>query len=681
MRQSKTRTRLLTALVCLFLVLPALWIYHPIRHHETTNCDDYYITENAFKEKFGLNLETLVYGATVVTTGVWMPFTELFIGIEHVLFGTDYGMYRMGCLLLHVANGLLLFFTLRLMTGAFWKSALVAALFVLHPLNVEPVAWLVGIRVVLCSFLALASLFLYALHVRRESTWSYTLALVCFMISITSVPMYVTLPCVLLLTDYWPLERFPLLTSPSPEVGRAAFNWKAAGWLAWEKMPFFLGILGMSAVVLVSHELPFVHHHPLTQRLLNIPLAYVQYLARFFCPTGLSVFYPLPAVFSTWKVAGAVLLLLAITAAALRTAVTHRFFIVGWLWFAGMMVPLSGVVQIGTQAMADHYTYLPMIGLLAAVIWGWESLLGRWKAAPVVSAAAAATVLFVFMVLSARQVGVWKNSFTLLEHALAVTENNYEAHNHLGQAFAEKGDREKAVFHFSRALAIRPDHVKSHHNLATVYMQAGNLEKAGSHFEQALRTDPSNIQSLNSLGLVLAAQGRLAEAFDRYRQALAIAPRYFQALNNLATALAAAGRLEEAEVRYRQALDIEPGATPVLFNLADVLSAQGKDAEAVRYLRQALDLAPDLAKARLKLADILTAMGNPGEAAAHYEILAGRLPGSADLHYLAGRAFHDAGDPAAAARHLERALRIDPSMKTAKDLLETITTRPAPAGD
>ena len=634
-------------MVCLFLVLSALWVYHPIRHHAPTNCDDFYITENTFKEKFGWNLETLVYGATVVTTGVWMPITELFIGIEYVLFGTDYGLYRMGSLLLHMANGMLLFFALRRMTGAMRKSALVAALFVLHPLNVEPVAWLVGIRVVLCAFFSLAAIYFYALHVRRSATWAYTLALVCFLVGITCIPMYVTLPCVLLLIDYWPLNREALSIS-RPGTGGSGFNWPGAGRLAWEKMPFFMVILGMSAIVLVSHDLPFVLHHPLAHRLLNVPLAYVQYPAKFFYPAGLSVYYPLPVEFSAFKVTGAVFLLLAITAAALGAAKSHRFFIVGWLWFAGMMVPLSGIAQIGTQAMADHYMYLPMIGLLVAVVWGTDTVMGNWKYKAAASWTAAVVVLTLFAGLSARQVGVWKNSLTLLNHALAVTKNNYEAHNHLGQAFAEAGDSQKAIDHFIQALAIRPDHARSHHNLANVYVRTGNLEKAEHHYQQALAADPENAATFNSLGLAQASLGRLPDAIASYQKALEIMPDYVYAHSNMAAALMAAGRLEEASAHCQKALTIHPG----------------------------------MIKARLQLAEILTAMGMPAETARHYQILAQQAPASADLNYLAGRAFFESGQTEKARRYLEQALAINPQMKAARRLLEQMDqpdTRHSPA--
>ena len=678
MQKTDRRKRLLTALICLFLVLSSLWVYHPIRHHGATNCDDFYITDNSYLEKSGWNLETLVYVMTTVVAGIWMPITTFLIGHEYFLFGTDYGMYHVVCLLLHIANGVLLFFSLRMMTGALWKSALVAALFLLHPLNVEPVAWLVGIRVVLCGFFALAAIYLYALHVRQSRTWAYTLALFAFAVSITSVPMYMTLPCVLLLIDYWPLGRISLFVN-HPSGGRPVFNWPGAGRLLWEKMPFFVLILGMSAIVLASHDLPFVHHHPLAHRALNLPLAYVQYLVNFFYPTGLSVFYPLPAEFPAWKVIGAVLLLLSVTIAALRTADTWRFFIVGWLWFAGMMVPLSGIVQIGTQAMADHYMYLPMIGLLLTVVWGADTIMGNWRAKPLAAGAMAAVAVIFFMATGSRQVRVWENSFTLSEHALRVTTGNYEAHNYLGHAFAQTGARQEAISHFKKALAIKPDHAKSHYNLANVYVQTGTLEKAEDHYRQALAADPTNPQAHNSMGFVLAAQGRLAEAVNHYQEAIRLTPNYFHALNNLATALAAAGRLEEAENHYRQALRIAPNAAPVLFNLADVLAAQKKYADAADLLQSALAAAPAMTKARLRLAEVLTTMGRPAEAARHYEHLTAQLPGSARLHYLAGHAFHASGQKAEARRHLQQALAIEPGREDARRLLREMEQASNPA--
>lgn len=673
MRYKSVIQAALTIMVCLFIIFCALWVYHPVRYHGATDCDDFYITENPQLQRSAVNLENMVYVMTTVFAGVWMPVSTIFVGAEHILFGSDYGMYHVVCMLLHIANGLILFFLLRMMTGAFWKSALVASLFTLHPLNVEPVAWLVGIRVVLCGFFSLWSIWFYVVYVKRGSTWAYLLSLLAYGVATAVVPMYVLLPFAFFLFDYWPLKRFDFSVRSvrgfSHLLGREGMLRE----LVWEKMPFFLFIVGMSAIVLASHDLPTVYHYPFVDRLLNVPIAYVQYIKRIFLPVNLSVFYPFPTSFPAWKVGGAVLALACLTAAALWASLRHRFFITGWLWFVGMVAPLTGIAQVGTQAMADHYNYLPMIGILVALAWGVETLVIRHKTLRLLTGFAAVTAVFVFAVLSARQVGVWKDTFTLCKHALAVTSGNYEAHNYLGQAYAKKGNLQMAIYHFSQALAIKPDHVKSHYNIATVYMKLGNMKEAAKHYTLALLADPYSPQAHNNLGMALAGMGDIAGAVKHYRAALELAPNFYQARNNLANALADLGRLDEAVENYRKALSVKPDSPTMLYNLADVLAREGKTCDAVRCLQKALSINPLMAKARLRLADLWMDNNRPDLAASQYLALLSRAPGSAVLHYRAALALRASGDIDQANRHFEMAQKIDPGIEAKHRFRESVS--------
>ncbi|MFP4040465.1 MAG: tetratricopeptide repeat protein [Desulfosudaceae bacterium] len=584
------KTIFLKIIICLFLVFLTGIVYWQTQAHGPINADDFYLTTNKHMDN-AYSYQGLVEGMGTLVAGVWMPLIYLLVGAQMELFGTNFGAYHLVSAGLHAVNAIILFLLLFQMTRATWLSALVAVVFAVHPVNVEPVAWLVGVRVIQCGLFCLLTMYFYALYTARSSSFYYTLSLFCYAASLFSVPMFLPLPFLLLLLDFWPLDRLGVEKNNTawknlslPKIGRAV----------WEKFPFFGIMVVLMAVLLISHDLPStsIELYPLGERLANALLSYVRYIQQILLPINLAVFYPFPTTFPAWKIIGSIFILTGITVLGLVSVRRFPFLIVGWLWFAGMLFPLSGIAQIGTQARADHYTYLPMIGLIIPLCWGAASLAQRWRISPGMTAWPAAAVIIALTVLSWRQAGYWKNSVTLFNHSLKVTKNNYEAHNYLAQALASRGDLKTAFYHFDRALAIKPDHLKSHINLANTWMLAGDPVKAREHLSLALRKNPRNAQLHNNLGVLHEKTDNIQAALEHYRRATTLDPGYLNAYLNLAGLEAATGKSDQAITHFQKALRIDPRSAETHFQLGLTLHQTGRTREAADHLERALDLEP-----------------------------------------------------------------------------------------
>ena len=575
-----------------FLASLTLAVYWQIGDHGPINADDFYLTSNEHIDN-AYSYQGLIDGMSSVMAGVWMPLTYLTVGAEMEFFGTDFGKYHLVSACLHTLNSILVFLLLMQLTGAFWRSALAAAIFTVHPLNVEPVSWLVGIRVLQSGFFSLLSLYCYAVYARvhRGASGYYTLALFFYAAGLFSVPMFIPLPFLLFLLDFWPLKRL--------NVDFDTFSWRnlrhaSIGRLAWEKFPFFGIMIVLMAILLLSHDLPStpIESYPLAERLYNAMLSYIWYIQHTLLPTGLAVFYPFPDHFPLWKIAGAALLLFLITLLTLTGIRRFPFLIVGWFWFAGMLFPLSGVAQIGSQARADHYMYLPLIGLIIIICWGSAELIKQRRIRPALAFGSAVVIFFLLAGLAWRQAGYWQNSVTVFRHALRVTEKNYEAHNYLGQAMAARKELTTAQYHFNQALAIKPDHVKSNINLANTYLIKGEIDQAIRHLSRALKKMPRNPRLQNNLGVLYEKSGDSTSAMKHYRRAVTIAPDYVNARINLAGLEAAVGNLSAAIRHYRRVLELTPNQDRVHFLLGTVLYQANRMEQAANHLHQALALDP-----------------------------------------------------------------------------------------
>ena len=496
------------------LVLLPLAIYWQVRGYEFVNFDDVdYVYGNA-RVLSGLGMDGLRWAFTTFHAGNWHPLVWLSLMLDAQFWGSWAGGYHLTNVAFHVANGLLLFVLLQRATGAWWRSAVVAALFAVHPLHVESVAWVAARKDLLSTLFGLLVLLGYTEYVRRKSVAWYGFALVAYACSLMSKQMLVTLPFLLLLLDYWPLERI------------RAGVWRR---LLLEKIPFLALAIVSSVVVLLAQSrggsLSDLEQHSLGLRCANSVVAYLLYLGQTFWPRGLACFYPYPVSgYSVWLVAVAMLVLLSITTMVVRFARRRPYLPVGWFWFVGSLVPVIGLVQVGSQAMADRYTYWSLTGLFVALVWLVHSLAtdtersGSWLAVP-------ATVLILTLaVASWVQTSSWRDTFSVWSHAIAVTEGNYRAHNNLGAALGPLGRYDEAAGHFHLALEAYPDYASAHGNLGKVLDLQGQFAEAERHFRRAVELDPSLLSARINWAMGLSVRGRYQEAIDRYRQALEIDP-------------------------------------------------------------------------------------------------------------------------------------------------------------
>ncbi|PYQ37905.1 MAG: hypothetical protein DMF77_25560, partial [Acidobacteria bacterium] len=540
--------------------------------------------------------------------------------------------------------------------------------FELHPLHVESVAWIAERKDVLSGLFFFLTLWAYLVYVRRPRASGYALVVLLFTLGLMAKPMLVTLPFVLLLLDFWPLGR-----TAEPSARRR---------LIVEKLPL-VGLALVSSVITV-----LVQRHagaikglgvlPFDRRLATAVLAYATYAVKVVWPSGLAAIYPYPASSPPWQILGAIAVLAAASALALRAAPRHPYLPVGWFWYLGTLVPVLGLMQVGSQPWADRYTYIPAIGLFIVVAWGTVDLVAGRPRRNVVLAAAAAVIL-ACAITARTQVGYWRNSVALWEHALEVTAGNHRAESNLAHALARQGRLDEAVAHYVAALRIKPDFAEAHNNLGLVLADQGKVGEAMSHYAEALRVLPDYLEAHNNLGVALMGQGRDTEAIRHFSEAVRIDPTIAVSHNNLGAAYAHAGRLDAAARELAEALRLDPGYAEAQTNLAlahnglgAALGDQGKADEAIDHYVQALRLRPDLTDAHANLARALAGKGRSEEAVR--EILeAVRLqPGDADLHYDAAVLLVRAGHAAEAVPHLRIALTLAPTHAEARRALDAL---------
>jgi protein O-mannosyl-transferase len=598
-----------TLAVCVLLLLAIALVFGQTVHHDFVNYDDdVYVTDNPHLSH-GVTARGVAWAFTDSHASNWHPLTWLSHMMDVQLYGVAHPAgHHLTSVLLHGATAILLFLVLLRMTSDLWPSAFVASLFAVHPLHVESVAWIAERKDVLSGLFFVLTLAAYVWYARTPFSYRrYVLVLASFALGLLSKPMLVTLPFVLLLLDYWPLGRLPQWTafgSPDRRQERPAAAWR----LVLEKMPMLALAAACSVVTYAVQETArgSLANVPLPSRVANALVSYVVYLEKFVYPVGLAVFYPHPEqALPAWKIAGACLLLAGISTGVLAWRRRHPYLLVGWFWYLGMLVPVIGLVQVGSQAMADRYTYLTQIGLYVAVAWGGLHV-ARTSAGRRRACAVAAGLALVVMAGSAwRQVSFWRDSETLWSHALSVTSRNHEAHNGLARALARRGQTDAAIAQYAEALAIKPDHVDAHNNLGTVLAGRGEHDAAITQYRIALRIKPDHAEAHNNLALALADRGQVDAAIAHYEKALALEPRFAEAHYNLGNALAGRGQADQAAAEYEQALAARPDFAEAHNNLGTVLAGRGDIDSAIAHYRKALAINPDFISARENLALVL----------------------------------------------------------------------------
>jgi tetratricopeptide (TPR) repeat protein len=621
------------------LVLAVGAIFAQTLGHDFVNYDDpVYVQENP--QVFpGLSRDGLAWALGARYASNWHPLTWVAHMFDCQLFGLWAPGHHATSCLLHAANAVLLFLLLGRMTGRFWPSALAAAVFAVHPLRAESVAWVAERKDLLAGLCFMLTLWVYVDYVRHpRSTLRYLHVVLWLALGLTAKPMLVTLPLVLLLLDYWPLcrsgpehgasGRHALTGSdntPLSPGGRGAGGEGACVLLAplsrllWEKASL-LALAGASCAATLWAQQPALktlEHLPWSQRLGNAATAYALYLGEFFWPRDLAVFYPLPRDgVPVGAVAASCAILAAVSAVAVAARRAHPYLTVGWLWFLGMLVPVIGLVQVGAQSMADRYTYLPQIGLSIALAWGAAALAHGPPLRCRAGSLAAGLLLLALSACAWRQTGFWRNSETLWSRALACAPANAVALNGLGLALATSGRLPQAIDVYRQALACNSDDARVLNNLGHALLQSGSVPEAMERFQHALAIAPDFPQAHFNLGHALAGSGRVAAAAQQFQAALRAEPNYAEAHAGLGGALLEMGRLTEALDHYQQALRIKPGYAAAHNNLGEAQLASGQLAEAIVHCREAIRLRPDYAAAHYNLGCCFTKAGRQPEAAA-----------------------------------------------------------------
>ena len=598
-------------LICILLVAVTLAAYSPVFRNGFINYDDdAYVTKNPHV-KAGLTSVSLAWAFNVGFAGNWHPLTWMSHMLDYQLYGDKAADHHATSLILHLASTVLLFLIFRRMTGALWKSAFVAALFALHPLHVESVAWVAERKDVLSTLFWVLAMGAYVLYTERPSIGRYLAIALLFGLGLMAKPMLVTLPLVLLLLDYWPLDR----------VRR--------GWsLVREKIPLLAMSVGSGIITFIAQHrggaVASLEEFPTGVRIANALAAYAGYVGKTIVPRHLAIFYPHPgSSMPVWQVIGSSVFLAGATILAVYYGRKRRYLLVGWLWYVITLIPVIGLVQVGRQAMADRYTYVPLIGIFIIAAMGLTELVGEKRNAGTGDLGAtlprlAALVLIPLAILAGRQVGYWRNSEVLFQHALDVTKNNYLAHINLGMALGDEGRFDEAISQFQESLKIKSNDDMAHFSLGGVLMDKGELDAAAAEFRTAIKITPTYAMAHYNLGLVFAMQGMRQPAMMEYRKALEINPSMAPAHNNLGAALASEGKVQEAIGHFRKAIRIEPNQAMAHFNLGTALLGQGKTDEAISEYRKSILSNPDYPNAYYNLGIALEKQGKPDEAAAEY---------------------------------------------------------------
>jgi Flp pilus assembly protein TadD len=578
--------------------------------------DPVYVTENPHVQS-GLTWENLKWALTCGDAANWHPITWLSHMTDSWLFGLRPSRHHLTSVLLHALNATLLFFALQRMTGAIGRSLVVALFFAVHPLRVESVAWVAERKDVLSGWFFMLTLLAYAQYVQESeirklrSRVFYVLAVIAFALGLMSKPMLVTVPFVLLLLDWWPLKRV------SDEKGAALhlpLDTSRRTSLLIEKVPFFL-LAAIASVVTFQVQrsgAAIVKTVPLIVRGENALASYCRYSGKLFWPLDLAVYYPHMTGLPLAIILPCAVVLGAISVLALSQLRRRSYFPVGWFWYLGTLVPVIGLVQVGTQSMADRYTYLPSIGILVIIVWGMHDLAGRRRNLQVVLFAAGLVAVFACVALTSRQVNYWRDSETLFRHALEVTRENSVALDNLGRALGEKGKLDEAMEQYRAALRLNAGDPFACNGIGVLLMKKRDYDSAAQYMQEALRLDPKNATAHYNLGIILARKGSLDQAISHFEEALRLNPDSAEAHNNLGGALAMRRRFDDAVPHYQEAIRLKPGYAIIHKNLGAALAETGRLDDAIEEFREALRLQPDFSEAQEKLQTAVELKANMG---------------------------------------------------------------------
>jgi tetratricopeptide (TPR) repeat protein len=576
--------------ICLGLAAITFAVFGQTLTHGFINYDDdSYVYANPVVTG-GLTLKGIVWIFTHGSYSLYHPLTMLSLMADHQVYGLHAGGYHLTNVLLHTASGILLFLILRQMTGALWRSGFVAAVFAIHPLRVESVAWVAERKDVLSVFFFMLTLAAYVRYVRKpHSLGRYLTMAALFVLALLSKPTVVTLPFVLLLLDYWPLQR--------TESRKLSV-------LVLEKIPLLALAAGTCAITVLTAEklVASYAHVSMPLRISNAVVSYAVYLRQMIWPEGLAVLYPFPRNgVPGWDVALAGALLVAFSAIAWSERRKQPWLLTGWFWYLVMLLPMIGIVQVGLFSHSDRYTYLSQIGLYVAITW--------WAAESRVSRAALAGLmtgaLVMLMVCAWKQTASWKSSETVWVQALASTTGNYVAQGNFGNVLILQRRLDEAMVHYQEALKINPDYAESRDNIGNVFLVKGQMDEAIANYQKALKIRPDFAEAHFGMATALQQKGRTNEAIDHFQRTVEINPEFAEAQVNLANLLLATGRLDEAMVHYQMALTVNTNNADAHNNLGFCFFQRGRMREAFSQYQEALQIQPSNPSAQNNLAWLL----------------------------------------------------------------------------
>lgn len=580
-------------LVCLILVIVTLTVYWNVSHYDFINYDDgEYVSENR-QIQSGLTKENLEWSFSLHENKkfYWHPLTWISHMLDVELYGLDPGRHHLTNVIFHVFNTILLFLILHRMTGALWRCAFVAALFALHPINVESVAWIAERKNVLSTFFGFLALWFYAVYTKRPGLLRYLGVALFFVLSLLAKPMLVTLPFVFLLLDCWPLKRIEIQQTIGSIIHRAAR-------LIAEKVPLLilsaLWVCLSAASTRGIGNVIALQSVPLMLRIENALVSYLKYIGKLFWPLNLAIYYPYPEIIQLWQVLGAVVVLCAISIGAVRALRGHPYLAVGWFWFLGTLIPVIGLVQVGVwQELADRFAYVPLIGLFVMIAWGGPHLINRWRHKRTGLIIAASFLLLVLAMTAHLQIRHWGDSVGVFKQAIKATGGSWVAHHYLANGLMKRGRTGEAIKHFKLALQHKPPQPEGVYlSLAIALTSQGNNTEAIECYAEVLKRVPEYVNAHIGMGAVLAREGRTDEAIDHYREALRIEPNSDKAHFNLGNALLSQGRLDESIDHFSMALSLNSLFAESYNSLGLALMQKGNFEDAILNFRKAADIKP-----------------------------------------------------------------------------------------
>jgi tetratricopeptide (TPR) repeat protein len=735
--------RLRLGLISLLLVLGTVFLYWPVGTFDFVGYDDPFYVINNPHIRNGLTWSGLKWAFGNLTSGFtyWHPMTWMAHMLDFQFFGLNAPAHHWMNVGYHSVNVVLLFFVLRTLTGATWQSAIVAGLFAWHPLQVESVAWVTERKNLLSTFFFLLTALAYRRYVEKfkiqrpslkivalysfavlflslglvlklvrpgigpnlimslgailfgfciresldescmaEIVLFYSLTLFFFALGLMSKPMLVTMPGLLLLLDFWPLNRVSSVTRNLSDTRTSTSQLPTSNLVSLlvEKIPFLILSLASAFITIQSHKefqsLASGHQVPFGIRLANAVYSYVRYLKKMVWPNDLAAIYPFPSEWPPMRIVVCVLLLLAISGFAIAAVRKHPYILFGWLWFLIALVPVIGVVQAGAQAMADRFAYIPLIGLFIAIVWGLADLLVHLRLPKIINGALASIALAACCFGSRQQLPFWKNSIALFERALAIENENPIAQYNLGYAYAMQGKSAEAKKHFQEAIRISSDYIDAHNNLAAILLAEGKADEALAHYERALKADPKHALAHYNMAIVLAKQGRADDALKHYSAAVQNDPNNVDFQLGLANALGNSGRGMEALEHVMVAVRLAPNSPEANYTAGLAMMMSQRIPDALGYYEKAIKLKPGFAEAHYNLGTALAMSGKVSEAMPHFAEAAKLKPDFIEAHFSFGMALAEAGKKEEAQREYREALRIANNAGR-KDLAEQIESR------